>query len=211
MNLFISLATLLGAIAIGAISPGPSFVFVVRTSVSGSRREGLAAALGMGVGAVVFAGLVLLGLQAVLVRVTWLFLSLKVVGAFYLVYIAVGIWRGAAKPIQETNSASAGSGTAGQAFRRALLTQLSNPKALVVYGSIFAALLPPDLPSVAAAALPIPIFAIEAGWYAIVAVALSASGPRQTYLRCKPVVDRIAGAVLGLLGVRLLISATEHR
>jgi RhtB (resistance to homoserine/threonine) family protein len=211
MNLFLSLTALLGAIAVGAISPGPSFLFVVRTSVAGSRREGLAAALGMGLGAVVFAGLVMLGLQAVLVRVTWLFFTLQAAGALYLVYLGVGIWRGAARPMAVDGPGVVVSGSTAQAFRRALLTQLSNPKALVVYGSIFAALLPANLPAAAALALPLLVFAVEAGWYAIVAVALSAPAPRKKYLHCKTAIDRIAGGVLGLLGAKLLWSAATNR
>src|SRR5262249_42673601 len=44
-----------GAITLGAMSPGPSFVLVARTSVARSRADGLAMALAMGVGGVLFA------------------------------------------------------------------------------------------------------------------------------------------------------------
>ncbi|HMG49665.1 MAG TPA: hypothetical protein VK597_03660 [Inquilinus sp.] len=53
MDLTIPLLSILGAIVVGAASPGPSFVFVTRTAIALSRRDGLAAALGMGVGGVV--------------------------------------------------------------------------------------------------------------------------------------------------------------
>ena len=46
-----------GAVALGAMAPGPSFVFVVRTSIAATRADGLAAALGMGAGGVTFAAL----------------------------------------------------------------------------------------------------------------------------------------------------------
>ena len=47
------IAVLLGigsAIALGAMSPGPSFVMVARKAVSASRAAGIYAALGMGAG-----------------------------------------------------------------------------------------------------------------------------------------------------------------
>jgi threonine/homoserine/homoserine lactone efflux protein len=47
----VSLLSILGALILGCISPGPSFVFVTRTAVALSRRDGIAAALGMGLGA----------------------------------------------------------------------------------------------------------------------------------------------------------------
>ena len=50
-----ALLSILGTIAVGAMSPGPSFVLVVRTSAAVSRRDGLAAALGMGIGGLSFA------------------------------------------------------------------------------------------------------------------------------------------------------------
>jgi threonine/homoserine/homoserine lactone efflux protein len=49
--------------------------------------------------------------------------------------------------------------------------------------------------------------AIEAGWYALVALALSAGGPRRVYLRAKTGLNRAAGAVMAALGVKLLASA----
>lgn len=43
-----------------------------------------------------------------------------------------------------------------------------------------------------------------AGWYALVAIAFSAERPRQHYLRSKLWLDRTAGAVMGLLGLKLI-------
>ena len=186
-------------------------MFVARTSVAGSRTEGLAAAVGMGVGGLVFATVVLLGFQALLIGVPWLFLTLKVLGGVYLIYMTVGIIRGARAPLAVTQTSDAGGSGAQRAFRRGLFTQLSNPKTAVVYGSIFAALLPRDLPHGVAYMLPGLVFLIEAGWYAIVALLLSSVTPRQTYLNWKTAIDRIAGGVLGLLGIKLLASVHAGR
>ena len=64
MNAPIAVLAIAGAIAVGAASPGPSFVMVVRTAIAKSRRDGIAAALGMGTGGVAFCLMALLGLQA---------------------------------------------------------------------------------------------------------------------------------------------------
>lgn len=55
MDITVAVLSIAGAIALGAISPGPSFVLVARTAVARSRTDGLATALGMGVGGVFFA------------------------------------------------------------------------------------------------------------------------------------------------------------
>ncbi|HTH48612.1 MAG TPA: LysE family translocator [Candidatus Limnocylindria bacterium] len=209
MNLFQSVVGVLGVLVLGAMSPGPSFVFVARTSVAGSRGQGMAAALGMGVGGILFAALVIGGLQAFLVGVPWLYLILKGLGGLYLVCLAVGVFRGAKQPLDEATSTAVVTKSCWCAFRRGLFTQLSNPKTAVVYGSIFAALLPRDLPRYLTIILPLFVFLIEAGWYSIVALVLSSSAPRSIYLKSKTTIDRVAGGVLGLLGIKLLASAHE--
>lgn len=204
----LALLSILGTLAIGAVSPGPSFVLVARTSIAASRRAGLAAALGMGVGGVVFASLALLGLHALLTQVAWLYLALKVGGGLYLVHLAVRIWRGASEPISVPDGAVAADG-ALRSFWIGLATQISNPKTAIVYGSIFAALLPASPPVWILLVLPPSVFLVETGWYAIVAVAFSAGRPRAAYLSSKAWIDRLAASVIGALGVRLVLEAAK--
>jgi threonine/homoserine/homoserine lactone efflux protein len=196
---------------IGAISPGPSFVLVSRTAVTLSRSEGLAAALGMGLGGAIFGGLALAGLNALLLQAAWLYFVLKLAGGAYLIYLGARIWRSAADPIVVPETATFERKSRLRSFSFALVTQLSNPKTAIVYGGIFAALLPASPPFWLLIALPPLIFAIETTWYVVVALAFSAAGPRALYLRCKAWIDRTAGAVMGLLGARLIVESIESR
>lgn len=195
-----------GAMIVGAMSPGPSFVMVARTAVSSSRGDGLAAALGMGAGGVVFAIAALAGLQAAFLAVPALYLAVKLLGGAYLVYLGIRIWRGAREPLAAMQDArpAASPGNARRAFLLGMGTQISNPKTAVVYASIFAAFLPREVPLALALAVPALIFCIETGWYAVVALALSSAAPRSAYLRYKAWIDRAAGGVMVLLGLRLL-------
>ena len=161
MEITLSLASVLGAILIGAISPGPSFVLVARTAMAVSRIDGLFAALGMGIGSVIFSTVVLLGLQALLFKIPALYLALKLVGGLYLLYIAVRIWRGAKEPLVIPGSMEENPRPEKKTFLLGLFTQLSNPKAAIFYGSIFAALLPRNLPFAAALVLPFLVFLVE--------------------------------------------------
>lgn len=198
-----ALAGLLGVLLVGSVSPGPSFVLVARTAVARSRRDGVAAALGMGLGAVVFTTLVLLGLTAVLGRVPLIFTGVKLLGGLWLLLLAWRLWKGAAAPL-----ALAGGGTdrsnPSASFRTGLATQVTNPKTAIYYGSVFAALLPQHPPGWLILALPPLVFVMEAGWYVLVAVLFSSGGPHAAYLRGKRWVDRTASAVMGLLGLRLV-------
>lgn len=205
---FVALFTVLGALLMGAISPGPSFVFVVRTSVGESRAAGLASALGMGVGAFIFGSLAVLGLRTLMAEGGILLIALKVVGGLYLVYLAYKIWRGADSPIA-VRGEGAGTTSVARAFWLGLGTQLSNPKIVAVFGAVFAALLPDHAPIWLYIALPPLIFVQEAAWYALVALAFSASRPRALYLGAKLWIDRVAAALIGLLGIRLVAEAVR--
>ena len=209
MDIGFAFLGIVGALAIGAVSPGPSFVLVARTAIAVSRRDGLAAALGMGIGGLMFGGLALFGLAALLTQVDWLHLGLKLLGGGYLIYLAFRLWRGAAEPVQVATTAATPRAGLARSFWLGLATQLSNPKTAVVYASIFAALLPPAPPAWIYLALPAAILGIECGWYAIVALAFSAERPRAAYLRSKTWLDRAAGAVMGLLGLRLLADSAR--
>ncbi|MGL5823938.1 MAG: LysE family translocator [Nocardioides sp.] len=203
--MLVTLMAIFGALAAGVISPGPSFVMVARTAGAESRKAGLRAALGMGVGGMAFAVVALLGLHAVLAAVPAAYLVLKVAGGLYLAYLGYHLWKGAsAPPAEQEPERTPGS---RRAFMLGLATQVSNPKTAIVYASVFAAFLPDDPTLILTLLILALAFVVEAGWYAMVAFAMSAAGPRAAYRRTRGVVDRLAGAVLTGLGIRFVVSA----
>ncbi|WP_454288553.1 LysE family translocator [Rhizobium arsenicireducens] len=206
------LLSIVGTVLIGAMSPGPSFVLVSHTAIIRSRKAGLAAALGMGIGGAIFALLALAGLHALLVRVEWAYLLFKLFGGAYLAYLGVRIWRGASLPLPLEQAGGVDQGApAWKSFAVGLATQLSNPKTALVYGSIFAAFLPAPPERWLFTVLPLGVFLVEAGWYVAVALVFSADRPRAAYGRVKHIVDRVAGAVLVGLGLRLILDAMRMR
>jgi threonine/homoserine/homoserine lactone efflux protein len=210
MSPLVAIVYILCAILIGAISPGPSFVIVARHAIGLSRRDGLASALGMGLGGVIFSGIALVGLYTVLAAVTWLYMGLKIAGGLYLLYLAARIWRGAAAEISVDTAGAAQAGNPRKSFWTGLATQLSNPKTAIWYGSIFAALLPQQPPLWCYFALPPLIFCIEAGWYTVVALCFSSARPRELYLKAKGTIDRIAAGAVAALGLRLILTAHKN-
>jgi len=203
------LSALLGvitALTVGVVSPGPSFVLVARTAVSSSRADGVAAAIGMGAGGVVFAVAALLGLQGLLLAVPSVYLALKVLGGLYLAYLGIRIWLAARQPLSVVGRIP-GQTTKLKSLVLGFTTQVSNPKTAIVYASVFAAFMPAAQSFAFDLALVALVFTIEASWYAVVALALSSERPRETYLRHKAWVDRTAGGVMVALGMKLASSA----
>lgn len=191
------------ALMLGAMSPGPTFIYVAKNSIAISRQHGLFTALGTGTGAALFGFLAVIGLQAVLLAVPSAYLALKICGGLYLLWLAYKIIKHAKEPMQ-TTAGQVKPMSYAQAYRLGLITQLSNPKISIILASIFTALLPKEIPTYFYIVLPLLCFFIDAGWYSLVAVVLSAEKPRRVYLKFKKVFDRIAGGVMTLLGLKLI-------
>jgi len=204
-----TLASIVAALSVGVISPGPSFVMVARVAVASSRVRALASALGMGVGGAIFGAAALLGLQSVLLAVPALYAALRVLGGLYLCYLGFLIFRSAQRPLTVVGANGERSSGPLRAFWLGVTTQVSNPKTAIVYASVFAAFLPASFSLGLAAALLAAVFLVESAWYALVAVLFSSSGPQRAYLSYKSWVDRAAGAVMFGLGLKLVTGAAK--
>lgn len=197
-----ALLAIAGVLALGAMSPGASFLLVARLAAGRSRAAGIAAALGMGVGCVVFALVALLGLQALLERVPALHRGLSIAGAAYLLWLAWRLWRRAPDAVAPAQQAGP---QVRSAFVLGLLTQLGNPQTALVFGSLFATLLPPARAASDYLVLPLLAFAVDALWFVLVACVLSAPAPRRCWARARRPLDRLGAALMAGLGVRLLL------
>jgi threonine/homoserine/homoserine lactone efflux protein len=191
---------------LAAVSPGPSFVLVVQTAATAGRRAGLLAAFAMMVGALLWATAALFGLQALFAHFEWLYVAFRIAGALYLIYLAVMLWRHARDPLPEIPVGSARRASGWQGFLRALLLQLSNPKIMVFFGSIFLSLLPQGMPTWMDAAVLTIVGFNEFTWFALLALLFSSGGARAFYRRIKVSLDRVMGGVLGMLGLRLVLA-----
>jgi threonine/homoserine/homoserine lactone efflux protein len=195
------------AVLLACISPGPSFIVVARASVADSSTAGVQSAVGMGLGSVLFATVTLLGFARLLDAATWLHVVLRVVGAGYLSWLAVQVWRSAREPLAFVADDDQ-STRQRRWLAAALVAQLSNPKTAMFYVSVFASLLPSHVPlSTIFVLIPV-VFTIEVGWYSVVALVLSRRRPQQAYRRAKTSIDRVVATVLGAFGLRLLVTSS---
>jgi threonine/homoserine/homoserine lactone efflux protein len=185
-------------------SPGPSTVLVIQTAAV-ARRSGLIAAFAMMLGAVAWAAAALYGLQALFAQFAWLYRVFQIAGGLFLIYLAVMIWRHARDPLPEITSITRSSDW--QVFTRALLLQLSNPKIMVFFGSIFLSVLPHDMPAWLQGVVLAVVAFDEFTWFALLALTFSGGTARAFYRRAKFWLDRFMGGALALLGLRLAMSA----
>ncbi|MDA7429781.1 LysE family transporter [Primorskyibacter aestuariivivens] len=189
--------TLLAALA----SPGPALLLALRTSLVAGSAAGIATGLGLGLMAAIWTALALLGLDAVFALVPWAYMVIKIAGALYLLWIAWGMWRDAHRPLTESTQVPR-----GKAFRTGFLVNLGNPKSVLFASAVLLVIFPPDLSLAEKALIVGNHLIVEWIAYTLFAVALATRPARDSYLRLKPVLDRVAAGVLGLLGLRLLVS-----
>ncbi|MRU14025.1 LysE family translocator [Roseovarius sp. A21] len=188
--------TLLAALA----SPGPAMLLSIRATLSGGRAHGVATGLGLGSMAAIWTLTALLGLDVIFKLFPWAYLAMKITGAAYLLWVAYGMWHSAASPI-DTQSSPA---PRRRAFRTGLMVNLANPKSVLFAASVLVVIFPPDMTLTNKALIIANHLAVEWIAYSLFALALSTKPARDGYLRLKPILDRTAAAILGMLGLRLL-------
>ncbi len=189
-----------------AISPGPAVLLAARTSLREGFARGSWLAVGIGLGACIWACAAMFGLAMLFRLAPALLAGLKYLGAAYLLYLAYKMWRHAAEPMtMEITADAARRGPLGLVWL-GIATQLANPKPAVFFGTVFLTFVPPQAPVWAYLVILAIIFVNDAGWNVIVARIFSLERTRRAYLGLKTLIDRVFGGLLGLLGLKLALT-----
>lgn len=214
------------------IIPGPNLLLLTHTAASASRRAALGVALGISTGTVMWVAVAVFGVQHIFEVVPILQSALRAIGGAYLLYLAWGLFgslrrgepgdvaaagrsvaRSGDVPGAGTIPAASGRATArrvnvswGISYRRGLLTNLTNPKSLAFWTSVAVVSLDPNA-SLATRVAAVGMVGCMGGAYHLgVAWLFSTARAQQAYLRAKPALSVITGAVMAVFGVRLLWS-----
>jgi len=127
--------------------------------------------------------------------------------AFYaglgISFVAVRLWRSGASA-SESRVVHL---HAWAAFRLGFITNLLNPKSALFFGSVFATALPAEnSPDLLAASIAL-VFANALAWHTFLALAFSRPKVQSAYSRKRELLNRLASAVVGVFGLRLLAAA----
>ncbi len=193
-------------ILFGVITPGPSFILVAQTSMSQSRISGMAVSVGMGVGAAIFAVVASLGLYLILDIVPWIYSSFKIFGGVCLCFLAGRMWLNRGMETQDVGKIASQEQSLLKMFLVGLLTQVSNPKTAIVFGSAFAGFLPATVPEYSYLMLCSLAFIIDTGWYGVVAYLLSTNKAQRIYTKHGTHIRIVSSALMGLMGTKLLVA-----
>ncbi len=188
-------------------SPGPDFAVVVRESVAQGRRAGSWTALGVGCGIFVHVAYSLLGIGLIVSQSIVLFNLFKWLAAGYLLYLG---WRALrARPMSLDTADEVGTTSdrsPWQAFVVGFVTNGLNPKATLFFLSLFTVVISADTPLLVQAGYGVYLAGATALWFLLVAWLFSRGRVRAGFARMGHWFDRLTGAVLIGLGVRLAVS-----
>ncbi|WP_411351773.1 LysE family translocator [Leisingera aquaemixtae] len=138
----VNLVMILAAAFLGAASPGPATLTIAGTSMQHGRKPGLALAAGVCTGSLIWSVSAAFGLGAVMLANAWMFEAVRYAGAGYLMYLAIRSARSALRPGAPVLRAAAAP-TLRSAYGKGLALHLTNPKAVLFFGALYAIGLPP--------------------------------------------------------------------
>lgn len=199
------LLSLAGIYVMVLVSPGPNFLVITQAAISESRRHAIYTGFGVASGSAVLATAAATGMGLLLANFAWAHRIMQVLGGAYLLYIGVKIWRSARQPLPE-KMALTKMRSLGAAYRYGALTNLTNPKAMVFFTTIFATLIGPALPAWLKAASVVEIFCISLSWNVVLATLFSRGAIQAQYRRAKTAISRMTGGLLSAFGVHMLLT-----
>lgn len=188
-------------------SPGPDFAVVVRESVAHGRRAGTWTALGVGSAIFLHVGYSLLGIGLIVSQSIVLFNGLKWLAAAYLVYIGYKALRAqpAVATVEQVDLARPIRTPRG-AFVAGFMTNGLNPKATLFFLSLFTVVIDPHTPLPVQAGYGVYLALATGLWFCLVALLFSQQRVRAGFARLGHWFDRIMGAVLIALGVKIALT-----
>ncbi len=192
------------------VSPGPDIAQVIRLGVH-SRKAGIFGGLGINTGAAIWITGSLLGLSALVNTRPEVLAVLQVIGGSYLLWMGIGALRAGLRPREEaptviaatSDSRDEGEISALKAWLTGTATNLSNPKALLFFGAVFAQFITPGMGWEWHAIILVVLLSTGIAWFTILAIAVDTISER--LVRNARIIDAITGLVFIGLALWMLV------
>ncbi len=204
MDLLLILAPVFAVFIPALMLPGPDFVAVVRSSMTRGTAAGLMTTCGVSIGLGFYASLSLLGLSAILIEFQWLTWLVRILGGGYLIYLGVRLLRTRSQAIDLSEEPAR---SRGNPLLFGFLVTLTNPKAIVLFASVFATAVTASTP-VWVLVLMIALVVVSAFvWYSLVSLFMSSAPVMRRFQNARHWIERAAGVCFIGIGGRILADA----
>ncbi len=195
---------------LGAMSPGADFVLVTRNALVYSRKIGIYTAIGIGLGVLVHVFYTLAGIGLIISKSILLFNLIKYTGAMYLIYIG---WKSMhAEPRkfeQDKMLENKKEISPAKALLSGVATNALNPKVTLFFLSLFMQFISAGTPFGIQILLGLETAFIIGTWFVVVAFMFSNEILKNKMRKVGHWFERITGAALILLGIKVALSTKE--
>lgn len=182
---------------LGWITPGPNMLAVMSASLSHGRAQGLKLALGLSIGATLWAGLAVAGAATMFDLFPRAMLMLKLVGAGYLIWLGCKSLAAAARRQEVVVAAEP---APGRGLRQGLIVSLTNPKAALFWGSVMTTAVPAGAPGWFLVLIVAFCGALAICLHSITATVFSTGQAMRVFSRAKRAITACFGMVFIALG-----------
>ncbi|MFC7547939.1 LysE family translocator [Plantactinospora sp. GCM10030261] len=207
----VELIAFVGVSLIVICTPGPDTALTVRNALAGGRRSGVWTAAGVATGQAVWTVAASLGIASLIQASEPVFLTMKYLGAAYLIYLGIQSLL-AARRAGPAGLAAAGPAvdrTRGRSLSQGLINDLANPKMAAFFLSLLPQFAPADqraLPVMLGLGLLFSLLTFA--WLSLYSLAIDRLRALFTRSRVRRTLDAIAGSVLIAFGARLALTRT---
>lgn len=188
---------------LAVISPGPDFAMVTRNSYAYGRHSGLIAALGIACGVQVHVFYTVFGIAVIITQSPLLFMSMKWLGAGYLIYLGLRSLFNTSKLALDTVEGATPS--LWSAFRTGFFTNALNPKTMLFVVATYSQVVQAGSSMTTNFAYGLFMSFSHWVWFSIVALFFSSGPLRRRMLEKQRLVDRVIGTALIGLGASLVL------
>ncbi|EGA68377.1 threonine efflux protein [Vibrio sinaloensis DSM 21326] len=190
----------------GVMSPGPSFVAITSKSLIARRKQVLWLTLGIALINALWAACALFGLKTLMMQFPWLLNVVQFGGAGYLAWFGIRLLR--VKVSTSAASANLQPPTIAHrwsCFKEGVFANLSNPKSLLFYTSVFSVSVPHTTSQTLLFELVAVVFAVSITWYGSLAILLTTSAIQRQFTKVQNLISKACGSLLILFaGLQIL-------
>lgn len=199
LSAWISLATIC---ILGAMTPGQSFIVILRHSLAG-RINGLTASLAHGLGVALYAMLTVTGLAIIIQQTPWLFNLIKYFGVAFLLFFA---YKALASKAADTKfSVQKTRVTLCQSFREGLMVAFLNPKLAIFFLALFSQFVDAQGGWQKNVIITSTVAGIDTLWYCLISLLLSHSVIMSTLRSNLHIIEKLSGIALLAVAVKVAV------
>jgi len=193
------------------IVPGPDFFVVMKNSITSGKGNGAMAALGITTGHVCYSLLAIFGIIFILANMYYVFLTIKIMGAIYLVYLGIRSIISARQSMNfSTSQMKVQNVSYLTSYRQGFFSTILNPKALLYYISILPQFLSTgDAVTSQIAVLSAIVTTVILLWFTFCVYIFQYIKLLFTNRKVKAIFDYTVGAILIGLSLNLLLSKSS--